>query len=130
MSQTPRQKKKDQWKVTESTKEWIEEFFKVKEEMEKDQLKDDFLKSVTTTEDGNETDKINDTDIDEVSSDSMTITLNVPDQTERQEAEGVMPTLSEFSLNSDDFGRLDIQPLNINVNFPGNVVDWTNEMVD
>lgn len=130
MSQTPRQKKKDQWKITESTKEWIEEMFKVKEEMEKDELKNDFLKSVTTTEDGNETDKINDTDIDEVSSDSMTITLNVPDQTERQEAEGVMPTLSEFSLNSDDFGRLDIQPLNINVNFPGNVVDWANEMVD
>ena len=130
MSQTPRQKKKDQWKITESTKEWIEEMFKVKEEMKKDELKNDFLKSVTTTEDGNETDKINDTDIDEVSSDGMTITLNVPDQTERQEAEGVMPTLSEFSLNSEDFGRLDIQPLNINVNFPGNVVDWTNEMVD
>ena len=130
MSQTPRQKKRNQWEITESTKEWMEEMFKMKEEMEKDELKNDFLKSVTTTEDGNETDKINDTDIDEVSSDGMTITLNVPDQTERQEAEGVMPTLSEFSLNSEDFGRLDIKPLNINLNFPGNVVDWTNEMVD
>lgn len=80
--------------------------------------------------DGNETDTIGDEDIDEVSEDDMTVKLDTPNQTDRQEAEGVMPTLSEFSLNSGDFGRLDIQPLNINLDFANKVADWEMEMVD
>jgi len=96
---------------------------------DKKALEKAFEKSCVNT-DGDETDTIDDKDIDEVSEDDMTVKIDSPDQTERQEAEGVMPTLSEFSLNSDDFGRLDIQPLNINLNFAQKMADWEMEMVD
>lgn len=111
-------------RTTPSLQQWCDELTSDKKALEKA-----FENSCVNT-DGDETDTISDEDIDEVSEDEMTVKLDTPNQTERQEAEGVMPTLSEFSLNSGDFGRLDIQPLNINLNFAKKMADWEMEMVD